>query len=80
MIEIDPIRKFIKTPELGDIIKVYLNNETSIFGRYISKEIGMSKERRPVLREIACIKKVKRKYDLAECKFCFSENIVKIIN
>lgn len=80
MIKIDPIRKFIKTPKLGDIIKVYLNNDTSIFGRYIGKEIGMSKGRKPVLREIACIKKVKRKYNLSECKFCFSENIVKFIN
>jgi len=72
-------RQFIKTPELGDIIKVYISNDTSVFGRYVGKFVGMSKGRKPEMRDIALIKQVKKQYELKDCKFCFTENIVEFI-
>ena len=79
MSEDKPNRQFIKTPELGDIIKIYLSNDTSVFGRYMGKHVEMSKGRNQMTRDIALIKRVKKQYELSDCKFCFTENIVEFI-
>jgi hypothetical protein len=39
------VKKFIKTPESGNIVKVYLGNKSTSFGRVVSIVAGLNEER-----------------------------------
>jgi hypothetical protein len=72
------IQKFLKTPETGQIVKVYLDEKRNFcFGvvkdLYLQSKVSNGKR---IKREIVVLRKSKRTYPINEIDFFFDKSLV----
>ncbi len=67
----EEIEKFIKTPEIGNKVKVYYTGNRQRYG--FVKKVIVSEQRK---REILILEESERDFELQECDFCLEKGLV----
>lgn len=71
------VEKFIKTPQAGQIVKVYLDRSKYCFG--IVKDLYFKKtarNRRVIKRQVVVLKKTKKQYSITNIDFYLNKDLV----
>jgi hypothetical protein len=76
----EEIKRFLKTPKKGDIVKVYHQKKCS-YGivEMIIIDDDLEEKYKKTKREIVLLKKTQQEYPLINCDFCLPESKIKFI-